>query len=225
MSVTTERTRDGTAAKAGILAAAERLFAEKGFAATSVRDVAEASGTSKALIHHHFGSKEDLYLAVKRAVIARHAEAQAPQLEAGTDPVRFVADGMRTLFELYRRNPALVRLGTWAQLDGTSPQWPGDEELLGAIIDRMRAAQGAGVVRGDIDAAFLVTMAIALVEHWWQFRGWRQHLYRHFPEQEEAELDRDYLEAAIRVFLDGVLQAGGSGVPLPEHPAAREGTS
>lgn len=40
--------------------AAEKLFAEKGFAGTSVRDIAEAANVNLAMISYYFGSKEKL---------------------------------------------------------------------------------------------------------------------------------------------------------------------
>jgi TetR/AcrR family transcriptional regulator len=196
------------ATKAAILRAAERLFAEKGFSATSMRDLAEASGTSKALIHHHFGNKDDLYLAVKQAVMERYTEAQRPQLASDTDPLTFIVKGMRTLFEFYRQNPGLVRLGTWAQLEGTEARWPGDEELWRTVIDRTRKAQQSGIIRDDIDAAFLVTMAGALAHHWWEFKACRQHLLEYFPDQDERALDDQYLETMIEVYLRGVAGPG-----------------
>jgi len=46
--------------KVQIMEAAERLFAEKGFAGTSVRDIAEAANVNLAMISYYFGSKEKL---------------------------------------------------------------------------------------------------------------------------------------------------------------------
>ncbi|MBW2551954.1 MAG: helix-turn-helix transcriptional regulator, partial [Deltaproteobacteria bacterium] len=43
-----------------ILRTAERLFAERGFAATSVRDIVGEAGTSAPSLYHFFGSKENL---------------------------------------------------------------------------------------------------------------------------------------------------------------------
>lgn len=43
-----------------IMEAAEGLFAEKGFAGSSVRDIAEAAGVNLAMISYYFGSKEKL---------------------------------------------------------------------------------------------------------------------------------------------------------------------
>src|SRR5215213_4302877 len=43
-----------------IMEAAEELFAEKGFAGTSVRDIADAAGVNLAMISYYFGSKEKM---------------------------------------------------------------------------------------------------------------------------------------------------------------------
>jgi len=50
--------------QARILDAAERLFAERGFAATSLRRIAESAAVNLAAAHYHFGSKRELFLAV-----------------------------------------------------------------------------------------------------------------------------------------------------------------
>ena len=47
-------------ARARIREAAIALFAEKGMAATTIRDIAQAAGVSSGLLRHHFGSKEGL---------------------------------------------------------------------------------------------------------------------------------------------------------------------
>jgi TetR/AcrR family transcriptional regulator, regulator of cefoperazone and chloramphenicol sensitivity len=49
-----------------LLVAATRLFAERGFHGTKVRDIAERAGANVAAASYHFGSKEGLYLAVLR---------------------------------------------------------------------------------------------------------------------------------------------------------------
>jgi AcrR family transcriptional regulator len=46
-----------------LLAAARTQFAERGYAATTVRSVAAAAGVNAALIYHYFGTKERLYVA------------------------------------------------------------------------------------------------------------------------------------------------------------------
>ncbi len=44
-----------------IIMAANKLFTQKGYSATTTRDIAEEAGTNLALINYHFGSKENLY--------------------------------------------------------------------------------------------------------------------------------------------------------------------
>jgi AcrR family transcriptional regulator len=46
-----------------ILGAARKSFADKGFGATTIRAVAADAGVDPALVHHYFGSKDDLFLA------------------------------------------------------------------------------------------------------------------------------------------------------------------
>ena len=57
-----EATSAGT--KSRILDAAERLFVEHGFEATSLRQLTTAAGVNLAAVNYHFGSKEELFQAV-----------------------------------------------------------------------------------------------------------------------------------------------------------------
>lgn len=53
----------GPDTRGAILAAARESFAHKGFAGTTIRAVAAAAGVDAALVHHYFGSKDDLFIA------------------------------------------------------------------------------------------------------------------------------------------------------------------
>lgn len=55
--------RDGADRRAAILTAARESFAAQGFRGTTIRGVAAAAGVDAALVHHYFGSKDDLFLA------------------------------------------------------------------------------------------------------------------------------------------------------------------
>lgn len=58
------KTSDQADTKTRILDAAERLFAERGFAATSHRHITSEAGANLAAVNYHFGSKEELLNAV-----------------------------------------------------------------------------------------------------------------------------------------------------------------
>jgi AcrR family transcriptional regulator len=49
--------------RAVILSAARTSFADKGFAGTTIRGIASAAGVDAALVHHYFGTKDDLFMA------------------------------------------------------------------------------------------------------------------------------------------------------------------
>ncbi|SDE08261.1 TetR family transcriptional regulator [Glycomyces harbinensis] len=49
--------------RAEILAAARRLFADEGYESVSMRRIAAEAGVDPSLIHHYFGSKDDLFMA------------------------------------------------------------------------------------------------------------------------------------------------------------------
>ena len=51
--------------KARILRAAEDLFARKGYKGTTIRDIADMADANIALVHYHWGSKEELWNAVQ----------------------------------------------------------------------------------------------------------------------------------------------------------------
>lgn len=56
--------------RAAILAAAQRLFVEKGYRGISMREIAEAVGMTKAALYYHFRDKEQLFVAILQAVLS-----------------------------------------------------------------------------------------------------------------------------------------------------------
>ena len=59
--------------RSAILESARNAFAEKGFDQSSIRAIAAAAGVDAALVHHYFGTKEKLFLAVLNAPDAQSA--------------------------------------------------------------------------------------------------------------------------------------------------------
>ena len=66
----TKRERAAQRSRKAILDAAEKLFAEKGYESTSLKEVGEAAGLSRGTPAYFFGSKEGLYRAVLDRVLA-----------------------------------------------------------------------------------------------------------------------------------------------------------
>jgi AcrR family transcriptional regulator len=86
-----------------ILASAEKLFARRGFAGTSIRDITDAVGIKPPALYNHFPNKEDLYAEVLAASLR-------PLIElidaADDDPnVASAAEIVAPGLELLRKNP------------------------------------------------------------------------------------------------------------------------
>ena len=70
--------------RAAILAATRSLFAAHGFAGTSMRAVAAEAGVDAALVHHYFGSKDDLFIAALELPVDPRVVVR-PVIEGGVD--------------------------------------------------------------------------------------------------------------------------------------------
>src|SRR5215510_1851052 len=82
-----------------IVEAAGEIFAEKGFDATTVRDICQAAGANIAAVNYYFGDKERLYVeAVVRAHRWRLDQAQLPDWNDDTPPREKLADFIHTYF-------------------------------------------------------------------------------------------------------------------------------
>src|SRR3954463_6415134 len=70
--------------RSAILAAARTSFARQGFAGTTIRGVASAAGVDAALVHHYFGTKDDLFLAAMELPLDPR-QGPAPAMVGGPD--------------------------------------------------------------------------------------------------------------------------------------------
>ena len=66
-----------------ILKAADKIFTQKGYAATRTRDIAEEAGTNLALLNYYFGSKEKLFKNVVQGKLKMLLGAMGPALSDG----------------------------------------------------------------------------------------------------------------------------------------------
>lgn len=74
--------------KEALLDAAEKLFSEKGYAATGIREIAGNAGVNLALIQYHFGGKGQLFVAVVHRLLAHGGVRIADEVFAGVSPER-----------------------------------------------------------------------------------------------------------------------------------------
>jgi TetR/AcrR family transcriptional regulator len=114
LATTPERIRNPERSRAAILDAAERLFAEQGFDATSLNQVGAAAGVSRGTPAYFFRSKADLYQAVLDRSFAEVREAvregRARALASNENSETILAGAVSDYFDFLAARPNFVRL-------------------------------------------------------------------------------------------------------------------
>lgn len=101
------RGRDGSDTRARIEAVALELFAQKGVAATSVRDIAQGVGVSEGALYRHFASKEEL---ARELFLTRYGALAGAIGEIDARPLTLeakLAEVVRLACEMFDNEPSL----------------------------------------------------------------------------------------------------------------------
>ena len=128
--------------KARILAAAEEVFAAKGFAGASTREIAAAGGVNISSLHYHWESKETLYFAVFENIYDRIVD-----LVRALDPGRRRAAGRAVRWSTSVGGPAVRLLCRQPQRPEAAGAPPARDEESTSDIERDILAAGLAAVR------------------------------------------------------------------------------
>lgn len=150
--------------RVAILDGAARAFVERGYAATSMEEIAAASGITKLIVYRHFDSKEDLYRFVLQRVHDRLAEEFVAELGAGPEGItrsvlrvaREHPEGVRLLWRHAAREPAFARYADGLRERAVAVS----RTLLEPYVDAAMLEWAAQASTG-----FLVESVIAWLEH------------------------------------------------------------
>ena len=138
-----------------ILEAALELFAEKGFAATRMNDVAKKAGISKGTLYLYFESKEAIFRAVVQDMVAPQLEREEAMVEAYQGPTEQL---LRDMINDWWQHIGESRLSAIPKLivseSGNFPELA--EFFVNKIVKRARKlyakAISRGIVRGEFQA-------------------------------------------------------------------------
>ena len=184
-----------------LVTTATAIFAERGFHATSMRDLSRASGMSLAGIYHYVRSKHELLFLIQDQCFAEvHAGAGAA-LETVTDP----EDRVRAFI----RHHVVFFTGHMDKMKVMSHE---DDELEGTMRQQVRERK-----RGYVE---LLTSLLARVDHrainplvaGYTLFGMMNWIYTWYDPKGEIEPDQ-LAEQFSEVFLHGILTATTSAIP------------
>ncbi|WP_116041109.1 TetR/AcrR family transcriptional regulator [Amycolatopsis palatopharyngis] len=100
----------GSGRRAELLGLAARLFAERGFVVTTVRDIAEAAGILSGSLYHHFDSKESMADEILRGFLDELFDTYAEIVAAGLGPRKTLEAVVVASFESIHRRPHEVAI-------------------------------------------------------------------------------------------------------------------
>jgi AcrR family transcriptional regulator len=156
-----------------LLEAAASVFAERGYEAARIEQIADAAGVSAGLLYRHFAGKRELYAElVHRAdkELLRHlAEAAAPgppsgrRLERGVDAVLAFVEGHRNLWRMLMRDvvdPEIAGLREESHRQAVS--------VVAGLIRLDPALERHGVTELEVERmAVLIVGSTTTLAEWW----------------------------------------------------------
>ncbi|MGH8631770.1 MAG: TetR/AcrR family transcriptional regulator [Burkholderiales bacterium] len=151
---------------ASILDAAEQLFAERGFDAVTIKEIAARARVNVALIYYYHDSKETLYQHIIQRFVSDLVGGATARLEAAATPEDAIRGVTQAQFEMLSARPHLPRLIIRELVDYQASHAAGVlRELAARVFRRLVATieegQARGVFRRDLDPRFAAFSTIA----------------------------------------------------------------
>ena len=157
--------------------AAAKLFAERGYEATTFNDIADAVGLLKGSLYYYAPSKEDLLYSVIHEVHQSGRELVERNTEEGLDTIsqlrNVVGDAVRFLIESREKN--VIAMRDFRALSEESQRELGDERVVfWKYLRRLiSTGQSEGTIRADVDVLVVATAILGAINYLpaWYERG------------------------------------------------------
>ncbi|HSP55979.1 MAG TPA: helix-turn-helix domain-containing protein [Dehalococcoidia bacterium] len=201
-----KRTRRGPHTRQQILDASLRLFSERGFARTTVRDIARAAGITDAAIYYHFESKRDLLEALVEERGFLNSLQNLERLTADLPLAETVIWMSRGAINLMDDNRDFLRLIIMEGLGGDDAALEQYRHLIDLWENALRVVLGRYAIRGDFPTASVPTLARQII--YTILMAFEDNLLgRHIDDGATPQQRRDGQAEFVSNALGGVLNA------------------
>lgn len=178
-----------------LLDAAGSAFAERGFHATTTRDIAAAAGMSPAAVYVHHESKEDLLFALSLSGHQATAQLIDEAIRSATDPRDQLTAVVRAFVEFQIRQRVMARVVNY-ELGALSPDHAKQiGELRRGIQRQVQAVVETGVAAGTFHTDHPAMSAMAILSLCIDIARWYQRDAT-WPSQDVADF---YSDLALRI--------------------------
>lgn len=191
-------------AKERLLVAATKLFAEKGYAGVSIRQLAEAAEVNSAMISYYYGDKEGLYEAVLSALyvnLLSQFEVVAAQKTSAQEKLRMYAEVIRRTHT--QDQPLMARLvlgelsSPTACLELIIRKYTA--RIVQIISSIIREGIDNGELRQDIDARFAAGAFGGMINFFFIMREATRLV---MPVLDGS--DKEFVDSAMKIYLQGM---------------------
>jgi AcrR family transcriptional regulator len=158
----------GTAVRPDIIAAATRVFSERGYHAASMAEIADEVGIRKPSLYHHVRKKEDLLFAIHEQLIDELTAETERAIAAAADPGEKVAASLRVALSFVSRNKDAVTVFLQERRELRGRRWRDLVARRDAYEQMIRDAIAEGTRSGqfvDVDPA-IASKAILAMANW-----------------------------------------------------------
>lgn len=192
--VAKERTR------AKVMEAARGLFAERGYEAATIRDIAKGAGMSTGAVFANFQDKAELFEAVLAEDIARIAGAAGNGLASGDDTAARLLNGLSAAYHAtYEQLPLIQAIAARSWFQPASAEQR-TRAALKPLTDSVEGVIRQGVASGELQQDTDVALLASLI--WEAFVGnYRRAAYDQWSEAQLSE----HLDLQIKAILAGAL--------------------
>ena len=184
-----------------ILEAAARCFARHGFARTRVEDVAAEARVSRALVHHHFGSKEELAQQVQQHMLEEWTAAVDRAIASAPTAGDALGAWLRVNLSDTRRRPLLHAILADAALLASFEEAARRSmaEWREKLVTLLQGGIAKGEFRADLDVESTAEVLRAMQV------GMMQQLLSNDPSLDVS--GERHLDAATRLLVAGLRRA------------------
>ena len=205
-STTSKRTRRGPHTRQQILDASLRLFSERGFARTTVRDIARQAGITDAAIYYHFESKRELLDALVEERGFLHSLQNLERLTADLPLAETVVWMARGAINLMDDNRDFLRLIIMEGLGGDDSALAQYRRLIDLWERALSTVLGRYAMKGELPAVAVPTLARQII--YTILMAFEDNLLgRHTAERATPEQRRDAQGEFVSEALTTCLQA------------------
>jgi TetR/AcrR family transcriptional regulator, cholesterol catabolism regulator len=183
--------------RAHLVVLAGELFAQKGYRATTVREIADAAGILSGSLYHHFDSKESIGDEILSSFINEVLADYRGAVASAGSPRAVIEQIVRsTSRTLARHRAALAMLQNDWSYFATQPRFAYLPRALREIeriwVTQLEAGQESGLFRADLDARLtyrLLRDVLWIPEQWRRTRGYGTD---------------QVVDAFLRILFDGI---------------------